>query len=592
MRIAFAGSNYCEQYDPVPAPHESVWMTLGRTLAGTFASAGIDASWPDVLVIVLVETCPLPDDIEECPCPTVGIVVDWETWSDALFAHAPGLDVILADQSGVDKMSPFFPGKLRTLVPVGNFGQITSDLAATPISQRAWDVTFVGGLLPTERFAGRVEGLRHLYPLSDRFRVRILARVEREEMVAAMCDSKILFNHAALPVQQGVNARNFEAGACRAVVMGERHNAALREFFTDDELLFYDYDTMGDAVAWALEHADAAQRMADRYAEKVTAPLMPRLLAALRSVVEDDVRTRGVRTPHDRLIGLICGFGNWGEDAHRMPHTFDMTSRAVRAAAVESPDDATLANLAGVAAAELARELRRLGHEGSARKLTAHPHLDPAAHWRRAGELDGEFAAPLYNLGRYYAEDGDDARAAATLSAARQCLVTHGGHAMARRSSLYPVWSARASGLDRTLAGSYNAARFLFADAEERAEYRSRVLMWRVEECLGVLSMRRSSVERALRQYMAAAARAPELSTEALRKALAICVAAGDDDLATDILVKLTRLNPLDLPFREQLRDAHMRAGTTDAALDEETRLLTKAVLTPRAHERGSLDAI
>ena len=187
-------------------------LTASLASIGTAAVPGVGIV---MLVIVLAETSPVPVDIEDCPCLTVAIVVDWEAWSDALFAHAPGLDVILADQSGVDKMSPFFPGKMKTFVPVGNFGRVHSDLAETPIAQRAWDVTFVGGLLPTERFAGRIEGLRHLYPLCDRFKVRILAKMDLDDFIAAMCDSKILFNHAALPIQQGINARNFEAGECR-----------------------------------------------------------------------------------------------------------------------------------------------------------------------------------------------------------------------------------------------------------------------------------------------------------------------------------------------------------------------------------------
>lgn len=589
MRIAFAGSNYCEQYDPVPAPHESVWLPLAATLAGMFGQAGVEAEWADVLVIVLAETSPLPVDIEDCPCPTVGIVVDWETWSDALFAHAPGLDVILADQSGVDKMSPLLPGKLKTFVPVGNFGRIDSGLSKAPIAARAWDVTFVGGLLPAERFAGRVEGLRHLYPLCDRFKVRVLAKMDRDDFIAAMCDSKILFNHAALPIQQGINARNFEAGACRAVVMGERDNGALREFFADDELLFYDYDTIGDSVSRALSDPERAQRMADRYADKVTAPLMPRLLATLQDIIDAGTRTRAARTIYDVLIGLVCGFGNWGDAAQRMPHTLDMILQTARIAVQEHPQDATLRNLVGVAIAEVARELQRLGHPDDARKVREHADLAPVTHWQRAARLDGTFGPPLYNLGRHFAETGDFSRATDFLQRGRQCLMAHRGAAVARPALLYPVWAPLAAGLDRTLAASYNAVRFRHADEEARADARASILLWRVEECLGDLAHRRGSRQEARCHYVAAAECAPELSTEALRKAVAL---SDDATLTSALLEKLTRLNPLDLPFREQLRDAYAREGRTDATLNEEIRLLGKAVLTPRAFERPPLDVI
>ena len=592
MRIALVGSNYCGQYDPIPDPHEFVWMPLGPTLDSMFSAAGIDASWPDVVVFILAETLPLPVDVETCPCPTVAIVVDWEAWSDALMAHAPGLDCILADQSGVDAMSKLFPGKCRTFVPVGNFGQVRTDLARRPISEREWDVTFVGGLAPSERFPGRVEGLRHLYPLCDEFRVRIVSKLDHDDFLAAMCDSKILYNHAAMTTQQGINARNFEAGECRAVVMGEQHNAALREFFTEDELLFYDYEGMADSVRAILDAPETAQAMADRYAAKVKAPLMPRLLASLQGIVDDNMRTRTERSLHDALVGLVTGFGNWGDAAHRMPHTLDMMLQASRAGAARYPDDATLRNIAGVAIAEVAVQLGRLGHADKASSIVSHPDFDPIQHWRRAARLDATFAAPLYNLGRYYAASGDETRALDFLNRARRCLDAHGGGAMARPCLFYPVWSARATGLDRTLSGSYNTARFACHDDDERSVHRARLLRWRIEECIGDLAARRGSTDQALKAYAAAEQHAPELSTEALRKALAIGMALEDRKAATASLAKLCALNPLDAAFRQQLRDAYAADGRVEATLNEEIRLLTKAIPTPRAFERPSLDVI
>jgi hypothetical protein len=554
-----------------------------------FQGAGVDPTWADVLVIVLAETCPLPIDIEACPCPTVAVVVDWEAWSDALFAHAPGIDFILADQSGVDALSPFFPGKLRTFVPVGNFGEIHSELAQTPIAERAWDVTFVGGLQPSERFAGRVQGLRHLYPLCERFKVRILAKLPRDEFIAAMCDSKILFNHAALPIQQGINARNFEAGACRAVVMGEQNNAALREFFGGDELLFYEYESMAEAVETVLSDPAAAQEMADRYADKVTAPLMPRLLDTLQAVVDSGTATRSGRNVYETLIGLVCGFGNWGETAQRVPHTLELLLRLTQQAVSDHPEDATLRNLVGVAVAEVARELSRLGHDDSARQVRGHPELGPGPHWARAVELDDTFAAPLYNFGRYLAEQGRVGRAADFLAGARRRLLTHGGAAVMRPLMLYPVWSPSAAGLDRSLAGAFNAARFRWPDPKECASRRARLLLWRTEECLGDLALQRGVPALALRHYLAAEERAPHLSTEALRK----CVGLAEDRAAVcSALEKLTGLNPVDLPFREQLRDAYAEQGHVDETLNEEIRLLKLAVLTPKAHERPPLDTI
>ncbi|MDA1191536.1 MAG: hypothetical protein O3A46_07630, partial [Candidatus Poribacteria bacterium] len=70
MRIAYAGANYCWQYQPVPEPHEAVWLPLRPSIGEMFAETGLTPDWADALVIVLVETLPIPFDLEQAPCKT------------------------------------------------------------------------------------------------------------------------------------------------------------------------------------------------------------------------------------------------------------------------------------------------------------------------------------------------------------------------------------------------------------------------------------------------------------------------------------------------------------------------------------------
>ncbi|MDA1190466.1 MAG: glycosyltransferase [Candidatus Poribacteria bacterium] len=285
MRIAISGGNYCGQYLPIPEPHEGLLVPCGPTLAEMFAAVDQTPDWADALVFVLVESLPMPSDLEDCPCPVVGIVIDWEAWSDSLFAHAPALDYILSTQAGVEVLGEFFPGKLKAFVGDHNFSGMQRPNPCPPFAERPHDVTFIGNFFPTERFQGRNRGLNMLYRLADRFDVRIMAKLSHEDYLAAVTDSKMLFNHAATRIQHGVNARNFETAVCGALLMGETYNPAIRQFLEDDELLLYDENTLADSIQWALDHPDEAQRRIDKAHPKLTGPLMPRLLAVLEEIV-------------------------------------------------------------------------------------------------------------------------------------------------------------------------------------------------------------------------------------------------------------------------------------------------------------------
>ena len=464
MRIAFVGVDYCGQYGVVPPPHEAVWLPFAPTLEEMYAKVGKTPAWADVCVVVLAETHPLPLDFESSACPTVAVVVDWKTWSDVLFAHAPALDFIFADQSGVDRLTPFWPGKPRTFVPVANFSRIDPPAAATPLRDRPHDVTFIGGISPAEIFADRNQALAWLVEHVDEFDVRIMSGLDSDAFAQAMCDSKIVFNHAASNIQAGVNARNFEAGACGAVTMGERDNAGATTFFGEDELVRYCEDTLPDAIRGVLSNVDASQQIADRYAEKTTAPLMPRLLDALHGVLEAEPVPRRGRTHLDLLVGLCHGFGNWGEGARRPAAALGMMVATAEEAVNACPNDPALLNAVGVCMAEIVVELARLGEGSQSARILDHPLLEPERQWRRAAALDESFAAPLYNLGRYLIKRGEDSRAIGMLTRARSRIAEHGQRAMEPPSVFFPVWCANATGLDRVLTAAYNAVRFEYPE--------------------------------------------------------------------------------------------------------------------------------
>lgn len=592
MRIAFMGVNYCGQYDPVPPPHESLWLPFAPTLEEMYRNVGKTPDWPDVCVVVLAETHPLPLDMERSQCPTVGIVVDWETWSDAIFAHAAALDFILSDQSGVDRLDPILPGKLRTFVPVANFSQISPPEAVAPLRDRPHDITFIGRIFPPEIFADRNRALSWLVDQVDACDVRIMSGLDAAEFPRAMCASKIVFNHAASRVQAGVNARNFEGGACRAVMMGESDNAGVTTFFGEDELLRYNVDTLPAAIRGVLDDLDAGQRLADRYAAKTTVPLMPRLMDALHDLLATKPPPRTGRTPFDILSGLCHGFGNWGSAARRpSPSLGMMVAVAENVLGARSVDPALL-NLVGVCMAEVAVELARLGEAESSADIMAHPILAPERHWLRAAEMDECFPVPLYNLGRYLIKRGQDSRALRMLTRARSRIEQYGEDAMRLPSAFFPVWCVNATGLDRVLTGAYNGVPFQYPDVVSARTRKASLLRWRIEEALGDLARRRGNTPEAARMYRAAVDAAPTMATEALRKIVDIAKATDDRAGHIEALRELVALNPLDASSRRELLHLCEPTDPEHSRLAEEIRRLHRAVPTPRLFERPPFDEL
>jgi tetratricopeptide (TPR) repeat protein len=584
MRVALTGANYCGQYFPVPPPHEGVWLPYAPTLDAMFQAVGKTPDWADVVVFVLPETAPLPIDLEKAPGLTVGVVIDWHQWSDALLAHAPAFDAILGDVSCTNAIGRLYPGKTVPFNPMWNFSQVNPNRELLPLADRPHDVVFIGRILPAEQFRGRNNGLGWLYRLADRFDVRILTKVSHEEYIETLCTTKMMFNHASWLTQKSVNARYFEAGACGMLVLGEASNESLDAFFGDTVLL-YDESTLAERIEWVIRNPDAAQERANRLHALTQAPVMPKLLETLESLIAKRHRTRGTRSVGDLLTGFVCGFGNWGEHARRYPIVLQMLLDIAGQTGGSRLGDASLLNVLGVAMAEIVEELARFGSQGQASAVQKHTRLSPELLWKQAMRLDAVTATPALNLGRYYARFEQYTRARDALTQARTRLDAYGENAAHSSVLTYPVWTAQVTGLDRTLAFYLNETPFL-TDEKTRRRRRANLLRWRVEELLGDLAARHDDKSAALTHYLAAADAAPDIATEALRKATAVAEYLGDRTTVVTCLERIVALNPLDLPYRERLDALYAAQGRDEAGLREEIRLLRKAIPNPEAFHR------
>jgi tetratricopeptide (TPR) repeat protein len=255
-------------------------------------------------------------------------------------------------------------------------------------------------------------------------------------------------------------------------------------------------------------------------------------------------------------------------------------------------DDPTWLNLLGVAMAEVEGELVRLRAINQRNMLRQHKVLSAERLWREAARMDAAFVSPVYNLARYYIHLGHTAHAIEALVRAKGRLLKYGPEGMTRRTLLYPIWSAYPSGSDRTLTALYNAAFFEYPDEAARAQRRTQLLLYRIEEVLGDLTAQRGDVSRALHQYRQAAETCPDAATTALRKALNLVESQGDETTELDLLEKLVAINPMDLPHRERLDALYTARGKVDATLREEIRLLTRAVPRRIAFEYPPLEPL
>ena len=321
---------------------------------------------------------------------------------------------------------------------------------------------------------------------------------------------------------------------------------------------------------------------------------MPRLLAVLEEILAEPPKPRLGRDLYELLIGLCAGFPNWGSGmgSERLLFTIYMMVDSVVEGSRGTEDDPTFLNLAGVTMAEASDELERLGRQNDEADTRTHAQFAPKILWTRAAELDTTFASPVYNLARYAYKRGDVANATQLLMAARQRLIDHGGNAMVRPTMFYPVKADNSVGLDRLLTIASNTARFTHRSNEARWKRFADLLRWRIEEALGDLALKRGDRDAALRHYTDAGKTAPDICTEAMRKMVALAETEGRRDIVIAALEHLIKINPMDLPHRVKLSAEYEKIGKVDEALREEIRLLSKAVVTPRAFDRPPFDEL
>ncbi|MDA1192470.1 MAG: hypothetical protein O3A46_12405, partial [Candidatus Poribacteria bacterium] len=249
-------------------------------------------------------------------------------------------------------------------------------------------------------------------------------------------------------------------------------------------------------------------------------------------------------------------------------------------------------NLLGVAIAEIAEELDRLGASADAESLRNDPNLSPTRLWGRSARLAPKSASPLYNLSRFNIWRQQFARAGGYLRNAATLLEDFGGDALFAPSLTFPIWTENVQALDRTLVFHLNERAFEAVSDAERQSKRAALMLWRARELLGDLAHHERKPDEAYAHYHRAADAAPHLATEAMRKSIELGESKGDASWVIASLERLVEANPLDLPHRERLKELYAEEGRSDDELDETVRLLTKAVPNRATFNRAPIERL
>lgn len=226
------------------------------TVAGLLSQFPNDAQ-PDLLIWWGFYG-PIPQDIAECPIPTLLIVSDWHENLTSVLAYAEAFDFVLADQGLVEILQArgfqncaYWPS--YALYPERSY------LHSPPL-ERIWDVVYVGSL-NLALHPQRECYLQRLLALSERYRIRVETHLYGEEYNRLLNQSRLVFNYS---IRGEMNLRAFEAAASGAVILMEENNREVHHYLPPGQAcVLYNQDNFEAQMVYYLEHEAERQKIAD-----------------------------------------------------------------------------------------------------------------------------------------------------------------------------------------------------------------------------------------------------------------------------------------------------------------------------------------
>jgi len=358
-RMIVDGVHY--PFDVAFDPSNGSWDELSAALPAGFE--------PDLVMIWWPDQEPLPAGMEHCPATVVGIVSDYNLSLPYVAGLWPFFDVLLCDRRGQQLFSRLAFADVRYWCQYAHKRPFHRSYADP--GPRDIDIGFAGNLnaaVQRER-AGWVDRLRSL---DDRgVAVAIETGMHGEAYGRFLNRCKIGWNRS---IRGEVNLRAFEVPACGALLLMERDNLEVRDFFVPGaECVLYGDDDFEDVVAELLADDMRRERIAAAGQRRVQEHRLGRRLGELTGLLTAPGPGRPPSTAADRVLGrAVAMLLSWAPG--------EAVTASALAAHHLAPDDPRTLNLLALAT------LRWRGADGGetawrllTRALELSPSYVPAA---------------------------------------------------------------------------------------------------------------------------------------------------------------------------------------------------------------------
>ncbi len=355
-------------------PSRGSWRELAARLPRGFV--------PDVLLFYWPDQEPLPADLETCPWQVVGVVSDYNLSLPYLAGLWPFFDVLLCDRAGQDLFAALSFADVRHWCQYAHkrpFHRVFADAG-----ERTVDVGFAGNLNPVVQ-RERAPWLDRLRRLGERGVVAsVRGDVRGLDYGRFLNGCRIGWNRS---IRGEANLRTFEVPACGALLLQERGNLEVADFFVPgEECLLYDDGDFEEVVAGLLGDPRRLRRIAAAGHRRVQDHRLGNRLQQLAARLTHRGPGRPASSPFDRLLGRgVAMLATWA------------SSEAVAAAALAAhraaPEDARALNLLALAT------LRLRGGEGGTTAWRL---------WQRAARVAPTYLPAIANLAALAQAAGDE----------------------------------------------------------------------------------------------------------------------------------------------------------------------------------------
>ena len=318
-------------------PSRGSWNELAAALPDGFE--------PDLVLIYWPDQEPLPDGMEQCPVPVVGVVSDYNLTLPYLVGLWPFFDSLLCDRHGRELFERLSFSDVRYWCQFAQkrpFHRIYEEVTARDI-----DIGFAGNLNPIVQ-RERAPWIERVQQLPAHIHSVVRQGICGEDYGRFLNRCRIGWNRS---IRGEMNLRAFEVPACGALLMLESSNLEVRDFFVpDEECVLYDDDNFEATIEHLVRDPQRTNRIAQAGHRRVQEHRLGNRLHELRHLTKGGIRRRQ-STAADRVLGrAIAMMSTWAPG--------EAIAKAAIAAHKLAPDDPRALNLMALAT------LRWRGQEG------------------------------------------------------------------------------------------------------------------------------------------------------------------------------------------------------------------------------------